>query len=153
MQAYRPLRVAWRVDHLRGECCETNDAAVSKRLVGRSGLRRFDTDPCGLFVHELELFEVTLVHEDGRSGQALEFERTAYVVNMSVGDEDLLELEAQVCQTPLDSSDFLARIDDDGLAGLLVAENGAVALKRANGEGLDDHAVILLRTGDRRKSG
>jgi hypothetical protein len=38
---------------------------------------------------------------------------------------------------------LVAGIDDDGLARLLVAQNGAVALQRADGKGLDDHGSIL----------
>ena len=60
-----------------------------------------------------------------------------------VSDENLLELEAELGEPAVNAADFVAGIDDDGLAGLFVAEDGAVALQRADGEGLKDHAFIV----------
>ena len=39
--------------------------------------------------------------------------------------------------------DIIARIDDDGLAGLLVAENRAVALQHADRKNLVNHTTIV----------
>ena len=65
------------------------------------------------------------------------------MVDVGVGDEDLLELEAEGVEAAGDAADFVAGIDDDGLAGFLVAQDGAVALERADGEGFEDHDSIL----------
>ena len=61
------------------------------------------------------------------------------MVDVGVGDENLLELEAELGEAALDAGDLVAGIDDDGLAGLFVAEDGAVAGERADGEGFEDH--------------
>ena len=50
------------------------------------------------------------------------------MVDVGVGDENLLELEAELGEAAVDAADFVAGIDDDGLAGLFVAQEGAVAL-------------------------
>ena len=92
-------------------------------------------------VHHLEQGQVVLVEKDGRAGEALELERAADVVDVGVGDEDLLEVEAEAGEAAMDAGDLVAGIDDDGLAGCLVAEDGAVAVQRADGKGLEDHGV------------
>jgi len=67
------------------------------------------------------------------------------VVDVGVGDEDLLELEAECVEAASDAVDVVAGVDDDGFASFLVAQDGAVALKRADGEGFEDHEFILCR--------
>src|SRR5208337_3783439 len=86
------------------------------------------------------------VQKDGRTGEPLELERAAYVVDVGVGDENLLELEAELGKAALNAADFVAGIDDDGLTGLFVAQDGAVAGERADGEGLQDHGLIVRLT-------
>ena len=43
------------------------------------------------------------------------------------------------CKQGQDAADVVAGIDHDGLAGGLVAEDGAVALERTDGEDFMDH--------------
>jgi hypothetical protein len=64
---------------------------------------------------------------------------------VGVGDEDLLELEPMSGEKTMDSLNLIAGIDDDGFAGCLVAEQGAIALQEADGKGLEDHGFILVR--------
>ena len=136
VEADGALGVAGRVQNLCREAFEADDEAVGEILVGRGGFRGGRAEPAGLSVHYLELGQVVLVHEDGCAGEALELEGAAYVVNVAVGDEDLLELEAELSEAALDAADLFAGIDDDGFAGFLVAEDGAVALEWTDGEGL-----------------
>ncbi len=104
-----------------------------------------DAEPGGLLGHDLQLGQIVFVEEDGRAGEALELERAADVVDVGVGDEDLLEREAEIGEAAMDAADLVAGIDDDGLAGLFVAQDGAVALQRADGKGLEDHGLIVER--------
>ena len=46
--------------------------------------------------------------------------------------------------------DFVAGIDDDGLAGGFVAQDGAVALERADGKNLANHGHLRPRRAGRR---
>jgi hypothetical protein len=47
----------------------------------------------------------------------------------------------------MDAADLVAGIDDDGLAGHFVAEDGAVAGQRADGKGFQNHGLIVSRGG------
>ena len=64
---------------------------------------------------------------------------------MGVSDKDLFNFQSQIVDAAVNAADFIAGIDDDGLAGGLVAEKGAIALQRADGKGLKDHEAILVR--------
>ena len=74
-----------------------------------------------------------------------ELERAADMVDVGVGDEDLLECEAEVGEAAVDAGDLVAGIDDDGFAGFLVGNDGAVALQRADRKGLENHGFIVER--------
>jgi hypothetical protein len=78
--------------------------------------------------------QVVFVEENGRSGEPLELERAADVVDVGVGDEDLLELEAKSGEAGMNATHLVAGIDDDGLARGLRRPEGAVALQRADWE-------------------
>ena len=84
MQADRALGVAGRVKHLRGVALQADRLAVGEALVGRSGFRRGDADPFGLLLHHVEQRQVVFVQVDRRAGEALELERSADVVDVSV---------------------------------------------------------------------
>src|ERR1039458_9336133 len=61
---------------------------------------------------------------------------------------DRFELEAEFGKAALNAANLVAGIDDDGLAGFLVAQDGAVAGERADGEGFEDHG-FYCRAGGR----
>ena len=79
--------------------------------------------------------KVARIVEDGRAGEPLEAGCSGDVVDVGVGDEDLLDRELVALKDGQDARDIIAGIDDDGFAGGFIAEDGAVALQRANGEG------------------
>ena len=66
------------------------------------------------------------------------------VVDVGVGDEDLLDGEVVLGEEGEDVGDVVAGIDDDGFAGGLVAEDGAVALEGTNGDCFKDHGLHRL---------
>ena len=51
-------------------------------------------------------------------------------------------LRAEFGQPLVNAVDLVAGIDDDGLMGLFVAQNGAVAGQRPDRKGLEDHARL-----------
>src|SRR5271165_678056 len=146
VQADRALCVARGMNHLRGERGKANNLAVAERFVRRGGLRGRNTKPTGLLLHDLDLGQVVLIEQDGRARQPLELERAAYMVDVGVSHENLLQSEAQIAQATMNAANLVAWIDHDGLAGLLVAQNGAIALQRADMKRLNDHAPILRWT-------
>ena len=74
-----------------------------------------------------------LAVEDWRAGDLLEGEGAGDVVDVGVGYEDLTDGELVLVEESEDAGDVVAGIDDDGLAGGFVAEDGAVALEEADG--------------------
>jgi len=106
-----------------------------------------DSEPTGLYVHQFDEGQVELVIEDGSTGESLELLGPGDVIDVGVGDEDLLEREPVVREGGDDASDVVAGINDDGLVGGFVAEDGAVTAKRADDENFMDHEFILEVSG------
>src|SRR5579862_8210577 len=61
-----------------------------------------------------------------------------------MGHQDLLQLEPLLNQPLVDSADVVAWINDDGFPGLLVTQDGAVALQRPDGKNLKDHDTAIV---------
>ena len=70
------------------------------------------------------------------------------MIDVGVGDEDLFESERVFGEEREDAGDVVARVNDDSFAGVLVAEDGAIALEWADGDGFEDHGsrVMARRT-------
>jgi hypothetical protein len=143
MKTNRTLGVTRCVQHFSGVAIETDPQAIGEAYVGSGHIRRGNADPRGLLLHHLEKREIVFVEKDGSSGEVLQLERAADVVDVAVRDQDLLELEAKVSEAAVNSADFIAGIDDDGFGGILVAKQGAVALQGADDERLENHEDIL----------
>lgn len=139
------LGVAGSVDDVRGVIGDADDAAVGERFVGWGGFGSWNADPCGLFGHDFQKGKIIFVEIDGCAGEGFQLERSADVVDVGVSDEDLLQDEAEGGETAVDSGDFVAGVDHDSFASLFVGEDGAIALQRADGEGLEDHGFIVER--------
>jgi hypothetical protein len=61
------------------------------------------------------------------------------VVDVGVGDDDLLDGEVVAGKECEDAGDVVAGVHDDGLAGGFVAEDGAVALEETDGKDFVNH--------------
>ena len=94
MKAYRPVGMSGCVDDARWNIFEADDLSIDQSSVGGRHLWRMHSEPGRLRIHDVELGQVSLVHVDGRTGEPLQLERPAYVVDVSVGNEDLLQGEA-----------------------------------------------------------
>lgn len=65
------------------------------------------------------------------------------VIDVGVGDDDLLDGKAMLLEEGNDAGYLIAGIDNDGLAGGFVAQDGAVALEHSDGKDFVDHALRL----------
>ncbi len=139
VEADAALGVAGGVEDGAGESGDGDGAAVGEVVVGGGDLGGGDAEPAGLDVHHFDQGEIELVVEDGGSGELLEAVGSGDVVDVGVGDDDLLDGEVVAVEDGRDAGDVVAGIDDDGFAGGLVAEDGAVALEGADGEDFVDH--------------
>ena len=66
------------------------------------------------------------------------------VVDVGVGDDDLFDREVVGGKDGHDAGNVVTGVDDDGLVGGFVSQDGAVALERADGENLVDHDDLSL---------
>jgi hypothetical protein len=66
------------------------------------------------------------------------------VVDVGVGDDDLLDGEGVLGEEHEDAGNVVSGIDDNGFAGGFIAEDGAVALEGAYGENFVDHGSLRL---------
>lgn len=152
VEAGAALGVTWSVEDSTGEAGDGNGLVVREVGVGWSDLGSGDAEPASLLVHDLDQREVELVVEDGSSGEAFELLGSGDVVDVSVGDDDLLEGELVFGQRGDDAGDVVSGIDDDGFAGGLIPEDGAVALKRADNQNFVDHdELIIVEFGEHEK--
>ena len=129
------------VENRAGEACDGDKLAVFEAGVGRSDFGCGNAEPSSLNVHHLDQRQIVLVVKDGRSGELLEALGSGDVIDMSVGDDDLLDGELVLIEDADDAGDVVAGVDYDGFAGDLVAEDGTVALKGADDEDFVDHGI------------
>jgi hypothetical protein len=144
VEADAAFGMARGVEDAGGVAGDPDDGAVFEGGVGGQDFGRGDAEPGGLLVHYGELGQVVLVEENGCACGFFEAGGAADVVDMGVGDDDLLEGEFVAGEDGKDLRDVVAGVDDHGFAGGLVAEDGAVALEGADGEGFADHVSIQL---------
>ena len=67
------------------------------------------------------------------------------MVDVGVGDDDLLHLQLVFADDGKNVFDVVARIDDHGFVRRLVADDRAVTLQRTDGKYLVDHAFIFAQ--------
>lgn len=94
VEADAALGVAWGVDDFSGKRFEADTHAVLKAGVWGFGFWCGNAEPAGLRLHHGEEREIIFVEENGGTCEALELECSADVIDVGVGDEDLLEGEA-----------------------------------------------------------
>ena len=143
VEADTAFGVAGGVEDVTGEAIYGDDLAVIEGVVGVGDRGGGDAEPGGLFVHDFDLGEVVLIEEDWGSGELLEAVGAGDVVDVGVGDEDLLDDKVVLGEEGEDEGDVVAGVDDDGFVGGLVAEDGAVALERPDGDDFVDHELPL----------
>lgn len=118
-----------------GDGFSGGDAAIDFHFAGRG-----NADPRGLHVEHFEQGVVVLVQKNRSARGGAELHGSADMVDVSVGDHDLLDLQIVLLDQSLDVFDVIAGVDDHGFAGGVVADDGTIALERADGEDFVDHA-------------
>src|SRR6202158_2406838 len=127
-QAARPQRFA---------ICDTR---FDCNLAGRGY-----ADPCCLYVEHFQQRIVILIEQDWRAALRPQLHRAAYVIDVGVGDDDLLHVKLVLADDGDNVFNVIARIDDHGFARGLVADDRAVTLQRADGKDLVDHNLIFAQ--------
>jgi hypothetical protein len=133
--------VAGGMDDGAGEAGDGDELAILEGVVGGRDGGGGDAEPTGLNVHHFDQREIVLVVEDGGTGELLEPMGSGDVVDVGVGDDDFFDGESVGGEGGHDARNVVAGINYDGFVGVLVSEDGAVALQRTDGEDLVDHRV------------
>jgi hypothetical protein len=68
------------------------------------------------------------------------------MIDVGMGDHDLLDLQVMLADEPEDVLNVIAGIDDHRFASGFIADDRAVALQRPDGEDFVDHASIVAST-------
>ena len=141
VEADAALGVAGGVEDFAGEIGQADLRAVVGAGVGRGDFGGLNAEPSGLHLHHGELGQVVLIQKNGCAGDALERDGSAHVVDVGVGDDDLLEGELVGGEAGEDFGDVFAGVDDDRFARGFVAEDGAVAAQHPDREGFKNHGA------------
>ena len=127
------------MDDLARQAGEADGESVLGTHVRRRYLGGRNPQPTRLHLHGVEQTQILLVEKYRRPGCCLQQGRPTNVVDMGMRNDDLAQGEAVLPQPGENLGNVVTRIDDDGLMGSLVAQDGAVAAQWPNGKGLKDH--------------
>jgi len=141
-------RVAGSVNDISLETAPTESVAFLEELIDVDEFGRFDTEEIGLHFHAVIKGKIVAVHHDGRAGVLMELGEAANVINVGVGADDDFDGELVAAEKAKDALDLIAGVDDDGFAGLGIADDQTIALEQAHGQLDIDH----LRVGGVRKT-
>ena len=84
-----------------------------------------------------------LIHVDWSAGGTLQLDCAAHMVNVGMGNDDLLHGQLVPFQDSEDRVDVGAGIDDRSPQGSLIRENAAVAGEGADGKDLVNHLLLV----------
>src|SRR5208282_177573 len=139
------LGVAGSVENVRCEVTRSQRFAICDARFDGNCARRGHAEPGRLYVEHFQQRVVILVEQDGRPRQCAQLHGSAYVIDVGVGDDDLLHFQLVLADDGENVFNVIARIDDHGLVRGLVSDDGAVALQRAYGQDLVDHRFIFAQ--------
>ena len=133
-----------------------NVGAVRSGSDGLSGVKavvNFDfpgrghADPGGLHIEHLEQGVIVLIEKNRGTRRGAKLHGPAHVVDVRVGDDDLADLQIVLLNEGENVVDVVSGIDDHRLARALIADDGTVALQRADGKYFVDHLFIVTALG------
>ncbi len=136
--------VAWAVAHLQSVRAQRHGVAVVQPAGGRERLGLGETKHHALLGQAVDPELVARVRpDDGQVEPARQLARAAGVIDMRMREPDLLELEAELFNVRKQSVKIAAGINDRGLLAVLVPDQGAVLLKRGDGDGeVGEHGEV-----------
>ena len=113
-----------------------NGILIAKTLIDFHGAGRRSPNPGSLHIEHLQQLIVILVQQDGCAGSLFELGSSTHVVNVGVRHDDLLELQLVLVKKGKNAVNLVARIDNQSFPRTLIANDGAIAAKHANGKNL-----------------
>jgi len=137
--------VTGSVNHLRGKIAPLQCVAFAQKLVDFGDGRRLDAEEGGLHFHSLIERNIVAVHQNRSAGVVVESLQAADVINVRVGADNGFDGEFVAAEQIHDAVNFVAWVDDDGFARDRIADDGAVALQNADGNGEVQQALAVVR--------
>ena len=143
VEAAGALRVAGSKNHPQRKARQPHHLSVGQFAVWRMHLGRLQSHPSSLRIHAVQEIKIGRMQQHRRAGQLAQSGRRAGVVQMRMGEQDLLEGQPQIGQPLRDAPSLVTRIDDNRLAALLIAHQRAIGLQRAGRKAFQDHGSIV----------
>jgi hypothetical protein len=144
VEADAALRVPGCVQDLGCERTSFHGVGVAKVLIDLDLTGRGHSNPGRLQVEHLQERIVVLIQKNRRTRGGAQLHRSTNVIDVRVGDYDLLDLQIVLPDQCDNLLDVVPRIDDDGFASRFIADHGAIASQRADRQNLVDHKDILV---------
>lgn len=124
------------------ESAPTEGVAIFKELIDVDKFGGLHAEKIGLHVHAVIEGKIIVVHHDRRAGVLMELGQAANVINVGVGAYDDFYGELVAAKKAEDALDLIAGVDDDGLAGLGIADDQTIALENTDGQLDVDHLRV-----------
>jgi hypothetical protein len=147
IEADAAFGVSGSVENVRRQAARPQQFAVCDTRFDCNFSRRGYSDPCGLHVEHFQQRIVILIEQDLRARLCAQLHGSAYVIDVGMGDDDLLHFQLVLTDDGENVFNVVARIDDHGFVRGLIADDRAVTLQRAGGKDLVDHNLIFAQAG------
>src|SRR5438270_9034950 len=145
IEADAALGMAGSMENVRRQAARPQRFAICDTRFDGDFARRGDADPRGLCVEHFRQRIVILIEQDWGARLRAQLHRSAYVIDVGVGDDDLLYYQVVLADDGENVFNVVTRIDNHGFVRGLIADDGAVTLQRADGQDLVDHWLIFAQ--------
>ena len=123
VQADASLGVTRSVENVSNQAAGTNFVTRAKAGVDHNLLGRTHADPGGLQIQHLQQGSIVLVQQNRSSREPLQLGRSAYVIDVRVGNDDLLHRQSVALHDGHHVFDVVAGIDDHAFFRLFIADH------------------------------
>src|SRR5208337_2638526 len=143
IEADAALGVPRSVQNVRRQAACPQPVAIPNTRFDSNLTRCSHTYPCSLHVQHFQQRVVILIQQDRRASRGAQLHGSAHVIDVGVGDDDLLHDQFVLADDGKNVFNVVARIDDHGFVRGLIADDGTVTLQRADRKDLVNHALQL----------
>ena len=145
IEADAALGVAGSMENVRRQAARPQRFAICDTRFDCDFARRGNADPRCLYVEHFQQCIIVLIEQDWCARLRAQLHRSAYVIDVGMGDDDLLHIKLVLADDGENVLNIVARIDDHGFVRGLVADDRAVTLQRADRQDLVDHSLIFAQ--------
>ena len=137
-------RVSRRVQDLQDMRAEAQSVTLFQELIHIHNTRREETQPFRLLGQILVERQICRMHQDSGSRGAFQLLEATHMVDMRVRGDDVLGPQLVLGQHFLDTFNLVPRVNNDGLAGLFIADDGTVTGQHSHGKNLVNHPRLAF---------